>query len=448
MAESQNLVVAPRIWQVGALCRAIADAVEAKFNPVAVRGEVGGFTRASSGHCYFVLKDERGQIRCAMFRRTAALLDFSPRDGELVEVRGRLGVYQARGELQLIVESLSSAGAGALFEQFLKLKASLEAEGLFDAARKRALPWLPRGIGVVTSLDAAALHDVVSTLRRRVPHIPVLLVPASVQGSNAPQELIQALSNLYLFTQTGGEPGSDLAIQARKESGSGCFIIDIILLVRGGGSVEDLWVFNDEGLARTMMQSPVPIVCGVGHETDFTIADFVADVRAPTPTAAAELVAQPRELGLDQIDGAALRLRKAVLRHLEQQDQGLDLIASKLGRPSELLSRMRLRLAARAQQLQYCSRHFLTPRQQDLRRLQSTLPDSVRRGLKHQQDRLERVGLGLGLLDPSLVLRRGYAWLTSQEGETLTSVRQTWPGQALRATLADGAVDLTVSDPT
>lgn len=448
MSEAENFVAVPRIWQVGALCRAIADALEAKFNPVAVRGEVGGFTRASSGHCYFSLKDESGQIRCAMFRRAAALLDFSPRDGELVEVRGRLGVYQARGELQLIVESLSRAGAGALFEQFLKLKARLEAEGLFDAARKRALPLLPRGIGVVTSLDAAALHDVVSTLRRRVPHIPVLLVPASVQGSNAPQELIQALSSLYLFTPTGGKPGSDLAIKARQKSEPGRFIIDVILLVRGGGSMEDLWAFNDAELARILVRSPVPIVCGVGHETDFTIADFVADLRAPTPTAAAELVAQSRELGLDLIDGAALRLRKAVLRYLEQQDQGLDLIASKLGRPSELLSQQRLRLSSRAQQLQYGLRHFLKPKQQDLRRLQSTLPDIVRRGLKHQQDRLERVGLGLGLLDPSLVLRRGYAWLTSTEGETLTSVRQTWPGQALRATLADGAVDLTVSDPT
>jgi len=446
MSELDHSVVAPKIWQVGALCRALADALEARFNPVAVRGEVGGFTRASSGHCYFALKDESGQIRCAMFRRAAGLLDFSPRDGELVEVRGRLGVYQARGELQLIVESLSRAGAGALFEQFLKLKARLEGEGLFDATRKRVLPLLPRGIGVVTSLDAAALHDVVSTLQRRVPHIPVLLVPASVQGSNAPQELIQALLNLYLFTP--GRPGCDLTIKVKKKKRASSLLVDVILLVRGGGSMEDLWAFNDEGLARTMMQSPVPIVCGVGHETDFTIADFVADLRAPTPTAAAELVAQSRELGLGLIDDAAGRLRGALVRHLEQHNQGLDLIASRLGRPSELLSRKRLWLASRAQQLQFSLHHFLQPRQQDLQRLQSTLPGSVQCGLKHKQDRLERAGLGLGLLDPSLVLRRGYAWLTNLEGETLTSVRQTWPGQALRATLADGAVDLTVSDPT
>ena len=179
MSELKLPVLAPTIWQVGALCRAIAEALDASFNPVAVRGEVSGFSRAPSGHCYFSLKDESGQIRCAMFRRAASLLDFSPRDGELVEVRGRLGVYEPRGDLQLIVESMSRAGPGALFEQFLKLKAKLEAEGLFDAARKRPLPVMPRGIGVVTSLGAAALHDVMTALQRRVPHIPVLLAPVT-----------------------------------------------------------------------------------------------------------------------------------------------------------------------------------------------------------------------------------------------------------------------------
>jgi exodeoxyribonuclease VII large subunit len=209
MSELNSAALTPRIWQVGALCRAIADALEARFNPVAVRGEVSGFSRASSGHCYFSLKDESGQIRCAMFRRAASSLDFAPRDGELVEVRGRLGVYEPRGDLQLIVESMSRAGQGAWFEQFLKLKAKLDAEGLFDAARKRSLPIMPRGIGLVTSLGAAALHDVMTALQRRVPHIPVVLAPASVQGNSAPAELVQALSNLYLLTQQGRglEPG-------------------------------------------------------------------------------------------------------------------------------------------------------------------------------------------------------------------------------------------------
>ncbi len=445
MSEPRPPVLTPPVWQVGALCRAIADALDARFNPVAVRGEVSGFSRASSGHCYFSLKDESGQIRCAMFRRAASLLDFSPRDGELVEVRGRLGVYEPRGDLQLIVESMSRAGQGALFEQFLKLKAKLEAEGLFDAARKRPLPVMPRGIGVVTSLGAAALHDVMSALQRRVPHIPVVLAPALVQGSNAPVELIQALSNLYLLTQEGRRLGLDLTKKGRKMASDVTPVIDVILLVRGGGSIEDLWAFNDEQLARTLAHSPVPIVSGVGHETDFSIADFVADLRAPTPTAAAELVAQPREAWLGAIDAASRRLRDALLRRLDQQSQRLDLTASRLGRPSALVGRQRLRLASSTQRLQFSSLHFLKKKQQDLQRLQTSLPEAMQRGLNRREDRLQRAGLSLGLLDPTLVLQRGYAWLTSSGGETITSVQQTWPGQGLRATLADGAVDLTVS---
>jgi len=432
MSDLKSPVSAPRIWQVGALCRAIADALEARFNPVAVRGEISGFSRASSGHCYFSLKDESGQIRCAMFRRAASGLDFSPRDGELVEVRGRLGVYEPRGDLQLIVESMSRAGQGALFEQFLKLKAKLEAEGLFDAARKRPLPVMPRGIGVVTSLGAAALHDVMTALQRRVPHIPVVVAPALVQGSNAPAELVQALSNLYLLTQEGRglEP-----------------IIDVILLVRGGGSMEDLWAFNDEQLARTVANSPVPIISGVGHETDFTIADFVADLRAPTPTAAAELVAQARDVWLGALDGAARRLQDAVFRQLDQQNQRLDVTAARLGRPSALMVQQRLRLASCAQRLQLSSLHFLKQKTQVLQGLEANFPIAMQRGMERQHERLARAALRLGLLDPSLVLQRGYAWLASQEGETISSVKQTRPGQLVHATLADGGLDLTVSHP-
>ena len=404
--ESEFSPPAPKVWRVDALCRAVADALEARFNPVLVRGEVSGFSRASSGHCYFSLKDENAQIRCAMFRRAAGMLDFSPRDGELVELYGRLGVYEARGDLQLIVESMRQAGAGALFEKFLKLKARLEAQGLFDAARKRPLPVMPRAIGVVTSLGAAALHDVMTALQRRAPHIPVLLVPAAVQGSSAPEELIQALSKLYLLTQQGSAP------------------IDVILLVRGGGSAEDLWAFNDEKLAHTIAQSPVPVVCGVGHETDFTIADFVADLRAPTPTAAAELVAQPREVWLTSLESLARRCQLAAFRQIDQHSQRLDLTASRLGRPSARVAQQRLQLAARAQRLNYLALDFLKQKQQDL----------------------QRASLRLGLLDPSLVLQRGYAWLTDSDGKTITSVQQTRVGQALQATLADGKLDLTVAD--
>lgn len=431
MAEALNPAVTPRIWPVGALCRAVADALDARFNPVAVRGEVSGFARASSGHCYFSLKDESGQIRCAMFRRAAGLLGFTPRDGELVEVRGRLGVYEPRGDLQLIVESMSRAGQGALFEQFLRLKATLEAEGLFDAARKRPLPALPRGIGLVTSLGAAALHDVVTALQRRVPHIPVLVVPAAVQGAGAPAELVRALTRLYRLAGGGAMPGAPA--------------IDAILLVRGGGSIEDLWAFNDETLARTLVQSPVPVVCGVGHETDFTIADFVADLRAPTPTAAAELVAESRESWLGGLELQRERLQDAVMHQLDSHGQRLDLAAGRLGRPSLLAARQRLALASQGQRLRFAVTQGLTHRRRDLQQLQRDLPSQVQRAVQGTQQRLERSALRLQLLDPTLVLQRGYAWLSDAQGHTLSRVSQTHAGQAVRATLADGKVDLTVT---
>ena len=425
MSEYSPGDLTPRVWQVGALCRAVADALDARFNPVAVRGEISGFSRASSGHCYFSLKDESGQIRCAMFRRAASVLDFSPRDGELVDVRGRLGVYEARGDLQLIVESMSRAGQGALFEQFLRLRAKLDAEGLFASERKKPLPMMPRAIGVVTSLGAAALHDVVTALRRRVPHIPVVIAPAAVQGTNAPQELIQALASLY--QRCDMEP-----------------VVDVILLVRGGGSMEDLWAFNDEQLARTLILSPVPVVCGVGHETDFTIADFVADLRAPTPTAAAELVAQPREVWLGALDGINKRLQDAVFRHVDRQAQRLDLTASRLGRPSSLVARQNLRLASSSQRLQSAARFFLQEKRQRLTALPTALPEANQRGLTRKSDRLHQAALRLGLLDPSLVLRRGYAWLSDAQGRAITSVKQTHADQQLKATLADGEVDMKV----
>ncbi|RZJ14030.1 MAG: exodeoxyribonuclease VII large subunit [Acidovorax sp.] len=436
MFERPGLTATPRIWEVGALCRAIADALEAKFNPVAVRGEITGFSRASSGHCYFSIKDANGQLRCAMFRRAATLLDFSPRDGELVEVRGRLGVYEARGDLQFIVESMQRAGQGALFEQFLRLKAQLEAEGLFDAARKRALPLMPRGVGLVTSLGAAALHDVVTALRRRVPHIQVVLVPAQVQGAAAPASLVTALSKLYRLAQAGQAPGADSSHHPP---------IDAILLVRGGGSMEDLWAFNDEQLARTIVQSPVPLICGVGHETDFTIADFCADLRAPTPTAAAELVAQPRAVWLGALDLMAERLADGVQRQLDTRHQRLDQAGARLGRPSGLVARQQMQLARLAQHM----RHGVLLKLQRLAHTQQALgadlPVKLQRRLAQHADRLDRAALRLELLNPRVVLRRGYALLTDADGHAVTSVQQARPGDALRATLADGAVDVTVA---
>jgi exodeoxyribonuclease VII large subunit len=330
------------------------------------------------------------------------MLDFQPREGELVEAWGRLGVYEARGDLQLIVETMRRAGQGTLFEQFMRLKAKLEDEGLFDEARKRDVPAMPHGIGLVTSPQAAALHDVMTALKRRACHVPVMFAPAAVQGSAAPGELVTALERLY----------------ARAERGE----LDVILLVRGGGSIEDLWAFNDERLARTIVRSPVPLICGVGHETDFTIADFCADVRAPTPTAAAELAARPREDWLAELLGERERLHRAVQRRIDAAGQRLDQAASRLGRPLARLASQQMLLDRAAHRLHYAMQKRF---------------ERERGGIALAQQRLE-------LLDPKLVLQRGYALLRDDKGSPVTSARSTHPGQPLTATLADGEVALTV----
>ena len=426
-----------QVWQVGALCRAIADALDARFNPVTVRGEISGFSRASSGHCYFSLKDASGQIRCAMFKRAASMADFMPRDGDLVEVRGRIDVYTPRGDLQLIVESISQAGQGALFEQFLRLKAKLEAEGLFEPSRKRALPLMPRKIGLVTSLGAAALHDVATALQRRVPHIPVVLSPASVQGANAPQEIIKSLSKLYQYNQQIRRLESDLLSDELPK-------IDVILLVRGGGSLEDLWAFNDEALARAIADSPIPIIVGVGHETDFSIADFVADVRAPTPTAAAELVSASQQTWLNTLDLMQDRLQSTANRYIDSQNQRLDRAQARLGRPSSWLAQQRQQLQSHSQHLKFAVKGQIASQRQQVLSLQMQWPNQVKSALSRMQERLARSERGLALLDPQLVLQRGYAWLADEEGATVVDAAQVQAGQALRATLAKGQIDLTV----
>lgn len=430
MARDSDSVPEPRIWQVGALCRAIADALHSRFNPVAVRGEISGFSRASSGHCYFTLKDETGQLRCAMFRRAASLLVFSPSDGDLVEIQGQLGVYEPRGDLQLIVESMRPAGQGAFFEQFLKLKIKLEREGLFEASRKRALPSMPRGIGLVTSLGAAALHDVMATLQRRVPHIPVVLAPALVQGQQAPAALCQALQDLYKLT-------SPVPVAAT--------VVDVILVVRGGGAMEDLVAFNDEALARLIAASPVPIISGVGHETDFTIADFVADVRAPTPTAAAELVAQARDELLGSLKVLDDVLREALTRRLDAHNQQLDAVQSIISRPSAPLAQQRLRLAGNAQKIRFASRDVMASFGRELQALALSLPVQTRQHMSQNAQRLDRADLRLGLLDPRLVLARGYAWVSTAEGKTVTRGRDVNTADTIHVHLADGQLQASVT---
>jgi exodeoxyribonuclease VII large subunit len=403
------------------LIRAIADSLQARFNPVAVKGEIAGFSRAASGHCYFNLKDEQGQVRCAMFKRAASLVDFVPRDGQVVQVRGRLGVYEPRGELQLVVESMLEAGQGNWFEQFARLKAKLELEGLFESARKRTLPLLPRSVGIITSLGAAALHDAVSTLVRRAPHVRVVIYPASVQGLQAPGELLAALQKAV----------------HRAE-------VDVLLLVRGGGAMEDLWAFNDEALARAIVACPIPVISGVGHETDFTIADFCADVRAPTPTAAAELCAQPQDVWLRALERVRLRLQSAVDRQIDASSQRLDRAAARVCQPSHLLARQQAQLALQGQRLAHATRLLVQGQKGRIDVLSRSLPKALALSFSQERQRLERAQARLESTDPKWILQRGYAWLADAQGHAITSVEQTRVGQPLRATLADGELNLTV----
>ena len=413
------------VWAVGPLMRAIADTLSARFNPVAVRGEISGFSRAASGHCYFSLKDEMGQIRCAMFRRSADQLGFAPRDGQVVEAQGKLDVYGPRGDLQLIVETLKPDGQGNLYEQFLRLKAKLEAEGLFDGERKRPLPSQPRSIGVVTSLGAAALRDVVTALRRRVPHIPVTIYPAAVQGLQAPVELCAALRKAYQRHDASGDA-------------------EVLLLVRGGGSLEDLWAFNDEALVRCIAEAPMPVVCGVGHETDFTLADFVADLRAPTPTAAAEMCAPTREVRLGELAYLQERLSDALWSGIDERAQRLDRLAHRMGRPSTRLHEGGQGLLGLQHRLQRGLALTVQAQNNALQHLETRMPRAANQFLDLQQHRLERVQARLSSLDPQRVLERGYALLTTPEGGAITQVGQTKLGQQVRARLSDGTLGLRV----
>lgn len=407
----------PGSWEVGDLLRAVATQLQDGFGAVQVRGELGSFSRATSGHCYFMLKSADGSaaLRCAMFRRAAGLLDFAPADGMAVELRGRLAVYEPRGELQMVVEAMRRAGAGALMEQFLRLKARLEAQGLFDAARKRPLPAFPKCIGVITSLGAAALHDVLTALQRRSPQVEVIVYPSPVQGSEAPASLQRALA----------------LANARAE-------VDVLLLCRGGGSLEDLWAFNDEALVRAVAASALPVICGVGHETDFTLCDFAADLRAPTPTAAAELVAPERRVSLQHLQQLHALLGQCLQQALDRKAQRLDRLGMRLSRPAEQLHRHRRRLDALAQRWDQALPQALRLRQERLQRLSQRLAAACLAQRMGQQRRLELLRARLEGLDPQQVLARGFAWLADAEGRPLQSVRQVRMGQPVQARLADG----------
>ncbi len=411
--------LAPRQpWGVSALLLAAADVLAARFGALAVRGELSGFTRAASGHCYFALRDEGGAaalLRCALFRRAAALLDFAPADGQKVELRGRLEVYEARGELQLVVESMQRVGAGTLYEEFLRLRARLEAQGLFESARKRPLPRWPAALGIVTSPAAAALHDVLAALARRAPHLRLVVYPTPVQGAEAPPSIVAAL-------QGAG---------ARRE-------VDALLLVRGGGSLEDLWAFNDERVVRAIVASPLPVVCGVGHETDVTLADLAADLRAPTPTAAAELAAPSTAELLALLVAREAAIAHGVQRAIAQRAQRLDTLALRLGRPARALLAQRERLHAIAQRLARALTPALAARSQVLALRALRLAHAVDATLQRRRAALQALAARLEAEDPARVLARGYAWVEGEDGRPVPGAAALAPGREVRAVWADG----------
>jgi exodeoxyribonuclease VII large subunit len=413
---------APRALSVAALLLAASDALQARLGAVAVCGEISGFSRASSGHCYFTLKDADGAaavLRCAMFRRAAALLDFAPRDGQHVEVRGRIGIYEPRGELQCVVEALLPQGAGSLYELFLRQKARLEAAGLFDAARKRPIERFPRAVGVVSSTAGAALHDVLTTLARRAPHVQVVVYPSAVQGPDAPAQLVQALRQANL----------------RGE-------VDTLIVCRGGGSIEDMWSFNDEVVVRAIAASRLPVVCGVGHETDVTLSDLAADLRAPTPTAAAELAAPSRDELLRQLEATAQRIMRTQRQRLDRASQGLDWLSSRLAQGVGTLQPQRQRLDALALRMGSGWTHRLQAAMQTLTHAGERWQRACAADAEQRTRRLAALADRLALLDPQRVLSRGYALIQTAASEVVTAPAQLKPGERLTISLAQGQADV------
>ncbi|BCF96099.1 exodeoxyribonuclease 7 large subunit [Paraburkholderia sp. PGU19] len=430
---------------VSVLNRAIGTMLERSFPLVWVSGEVSNFTRAASGHWYFSIKDAQAQMRCVMFRGRAQYAEFTPREGDKIEVRALVTMYEPRGELQLNVEAVRRTGQGRLYEAFLRLKAQLESEGLFDAERKRALPAHPRAIGIVTSLQAAALRDVLTTLARRAPHIPVIVYPAPVQGAGVS-------AKLAAMVETASRRGE----------------VDVLIVCRGGGSIEDLWAFNEEVLARAIAESKMPVVSGVGHETDFTIADFAADVRAPTPTGAAELVSPQRVLLLRDLDHRHATLARGFGRMMERRAQQLDWLARRLVSPAERLARQRTHLqqlsvrlaSAGARPVRDARARFALVQMRwqrwrpdlSLQRSQvNGLAERLERALLRQHERhiarVETLAARLEVLSPQRTLERGYAaLLDAQNGRAVRAPSALKPGRRMTVHLAEGSADIALSD--
>lgn len=360
-----------------------------------VMGEVSNLSRPASGHLYFTLKDANASLRCVMWRNTVIRQQVLPRDGEAVEVHGGVDIYEAGGQYQLYADLIRPAGEGLLYQEFLRLKARLEAEGLFEAERKRPIPKWPRRIGIVTSPTGAALRDMLNTIQRRFALVEVILAPSAVQGTEAPVNIVAALENLNQVTKP-----------------------DVILLARGGGSMEDLWAFNDEGVVRAIVASMAPVITGVGHETDFTIADFAADLRAATPTAAAELATPNRVDLLALLFELSERIRLSAGANVQDLKWNL----------AELTNRLKLRSP---------EMRWLSDRQR--------LDDLARRAsiawlnrLKVENLRLEGASQRLDSLNPEAILERGYAIVTHQDGQLVRSIKDVSPGDDLEVRVSDG----------
>jgi len=381
---------------VSALLRSVRDTLERRFPLAWIGGEISNFRPASSGHWYFTLKDELAQVDCVMFRSRAAALDWEPAEGMRVEARALVTLYEPRGRFQLNVEHMRRAGLGPLYERFLKLKAQLDKEGLFDPAAKREIPAFPKCIGVVTSRQAAALRDVLTTLQRRNPSIPVIVYPVPVQGEGAAAKI-----------------AATLAIASSRAE------CDVLLLVRGGGSIEDLWQFNEEVVARAIRASAIPVVVGVGHETDVTIADFAADRRAPTPTAAAEMVSPAREELLMRVAELAQRASREALRRIEYAMQTVDALSRRLVHPRERLRTSR----------------------QLLEQLAARLSSAAARKLDNFAAQLAALKAGLVSLNPSAVLERGYSLTRNAAGEVVVDAGRVAEGDRLTTTLAKGWIE-------
>ena len=388
------------ILSVGQLNEAISSLINASFDTVWVRGEISNFKSYPRGHWYFKLKDEQSQINGVMFKGRNFSVDFQPRDGDQVEVAAQVGFYTARGDMQLTVQQMRKAGAGALFEAFIKLKTKLEQAGLFDPSRKREIPTHPKAIGIVTSTQAAALKDVLSTLARRASHIPIVIYPSLVQGPEAAPGMIQALQNAQSNPQ-----------------------VDVILLVRGGGSIEDLWAFNDEQLAYAIADCAVPIISGVGHETDFTIADFVADLRAPTPTAAAEMASPDRLELLRNIQAYAEWMQRVLTQKLEREAQRLDQLSLRL-------------------------QHAI-PNPKEMRQRQNQLQERLSRvwqeKLRYWRQQQEHYLFQIEALNPQRTLERGYS-LILDGAKAVRDPQELQPAKEYTIAMAHGQVHVTLNN--